>query len=187
EVVVSAVDADDHAGINLFTRLDDHRTTVFQVEHRVGNGFTRLVGKQNAVAAAADFSLVRLIIMEQTVHDRSAAGIGQQFRLVADQTTGRSEEDQTDAAAAGRTKLGHFSLALGHLLHDHTGMLFVDVDHDFFERLHQSAVFVLVHDDARTRYGKLETFATHGFDQNGQLQFATTGDVERILAFGFFD
>jgi hypothetical protein len=44
-----------------------------------------------------------------------------------------------------------------------------------------------VHDDARTRDGKLEAFAAHGFDQNRQLQFATAGDVEGILVFGFLD
>ncbi len=44
-----------------------------------------------------------------------------------------------------------------------------------------------MHHDARTRHGKFEAFAAHGFDQNGKLQFATTGNVERILAFGFFD
>jgi hypothetical protein len=44
-----------------------------------------------------------------------------------------------------------------------------------------------VHDDARTRHGELEAFAAHGLDQDGELQFAAAGDVERVLVFGFFD
>ena len=66
-------------------------------------------------------------------------------------------------------------------------MLFIDVNDDFFDRLENLAALVLVHDDARTRHGKLKAFATHGFDQNCELQFAAAGNVERILAFGFFD
>jgi hypothetical protein len=49
------------------------------------------------------------------------------------------------------------------------------------------AALVLLHDDARTRHGKLEAFAAHGLDQHGELQFAAAGDVERILVGGFLD
>ncbi len=182
------MNADDHAHVDLFARLDDHRAAVFQVEHGVGNGFTGLVGQQNAVGTTSDFTLVRLIVVEQAVHDCRAARVGQQFRLIADQTAGRSQELQANAVAARRTQLGHFCLAFRHLLNDDAGMLFINVDDDFFDRLHGLAGrFVLVHDDARTRYGELEAFAAHGFDQNGELKFATAGHVERILAFGFFD
>jgi hypothetical protein len=64
---------------------------------------------------------------------------------------------------------------------------FIDVDDDFFDRLEHLAVLALLHDDARAGYGKLEAFAAHGLDEDGELQFATAGDVERVLAFGFLD
>ncbi|EGE56060.1 hypothetical protein RHECNPAF_750018 [Rhizobium etli CNPAF512] len=187
KVVVARMDADDHAHIDLFAGVDDHRAAVFQVEQSVGHGFTGFVGEQHAVDAAADLALVGLVAVEQAVHDRRAARVGQQFRLVADQAAGRRIEHQTDAIATRRTKLDHFGLALRHLLYDDAGMLFVDVDEDFFDRLQELAALILVHDHAGTRYGKLEAFAAHVFDQNGKLKFAAAGDEETILVGAFFN
>ena len=181
------MDADDHAHIDLVARLDDHRAAVFQVEHRVGNSLAGHVGQENAVGAAADIALVGLVAVEQAVHHGGAAGVGEKFRLVADQAACRCVEHQADAIAAGRTQFGHLGLALGHLLDDDAGMFLINVDDDFLDRLHQGAALVLVHDDARTRHGKLKAFAAHGLDQDGELQFATARDVERILAFRLFD
>ena len=48
-------------------------------------------------------------------------------------------------------------------------------------------MLVLLHDDARTRHGKLETFAAHRLDQHGKLKFAAAGDEERILLGRFLD
>ena len=67
-------------------------------------------------------------------------------------------------------------------------MLLVDVDDDFLDRLQQLAVpRPCCIDDARTRHGELEALAAHGLDQDGELQFAAAGDVERILVGGFLD
>ncbi len=49
------------------------------------------------------------------------------------------------------------------------------------------AVFVFLHDNARTRYGEFKAFAAHGFDQNGKLQFAAAGNVEGVLVVCFLD
>ncbi|MND92870.1 hypothetical protein D3C80_850440 [compost metagenome] len=175
------MNADQHALINLDASVNDHRTTIFKVEESVGNCFTLIVGDQNAIVTASDFALVWLIIMEQTVHDRRAARIGQKFRLIADKTTGRCVEDHAYAIAARRTQLDHFGLALGHLLNNGAGIFFINVDDDFFDRLEHFAVFAFFHDDARTRNAKLEAFTAHVFDQNSKLQFATTGNEEGIL------
>ncbi len=181
------MNADQHALIDLDTSVDDHRAAIFKVEQCVSNSFTLIVGDQNAVVAASDFALVWLIVVEQTVHDRRAARIGQKFRLIADQTTGRCVEHHTNAVAAGRTQLDHFGLAFGHLLHNRAGIFFIDVDDDFFHRLQLLAVLAVLHDDARTRNAKLEALTAHVFDQNCKLQFATTGNEERILFGRFLD
>ncbi|CDX42319.1 conserved hypothetical protein [Mesorhizobium sp. ORS 3359] len=187
EVVVARMDADDHALIDLDARIDDHRAAVFEIPHGVGDGFALLVGDQHAIGAAGQFALVRLIGEEQPVHHRGAARVGQQFRLVADQAARRRMEDEALAVSAGRAQLDHLGLALRHLLHDDAGMLLVDVDDDFLDRLQQFAVLALLHDDARTRYGELEAFAAHRLDQHRKLQFAAAGHEEGVLFGRFLD
>jgi hypothetical protein len=73
-----------------------------------------------------------------------------------------------------------FALALGELLHDDAGMLVVDVDDDFLDRLEPLAVLLAQH-DARTADGELEAFAAHVLDEHGELQFATAGDLEGVV------
>ncbi|CCV04643.1 hypothetical protein MESS2_1340046 [Mesorhizobium metallidurans STM 2683] len=187
EIVVAAMDADDHALIDLDARIDDHRAAVFQVPHGVSHRLALLVGDQHAVGAARQFALVGLIGMEQPVHHGGAARIGQQFRLVADQAARRRVEDDALAVAAGRAQLDHLGLALRHFLDDDAGMLLVDVDDDFLDRLQQFAIVALLHDDARPRHGDLEALAAHRLDQHGQLQFAAAGDEEGILVGRFLD
>ncbi len=65
-------------------------------------------------------------------------------------------------------------------------MFLVDVDHDLFDRLLPLAgSFVFLQDDARTRHRQFKAFATHGLDQDRELQFAATGDFHGILVGGF--
>ena len=61
-------------------------------------------------------------------------------RLVADQAARRRVEHEALAVAARGAHLDHLGLALRHLLHDDAGMLLVDVDDDFLDRLEQFAV-----------------------------------------------
>src|SRR6267142_165556 len=167
EIVVAGVLTDDHALVNLAAGLDHHRAAILQFEHRIGHGLALIVGDQDAVAAALDIALVRRIVVEQTVHDGGAAGVRQQFALIADQAAGRRVEHQPLPVTAGGTHLNQLGLAFAHLLHDDAGMLLVDVDHDFLDRLLPLAGgFVFSQHDARTRHRQLETFAAHGLDQD---------------------
>src|SRR5580698_8242415 len=188
EIVVAGMLADDHALVDLPAGLDHHRPAVFQLEHRVGDRLALIVGDQDAIAPALDFALVSRIAVEQAVHDRGAAGVGEQFALVADQAAGRCVKHQPQAIAAGGTHLDHLGLALAHLLHDDAGMLLVDVDHDFLDRLLPVAGrFVLFQHDARTRYRELEALASHGLDQDRELQFAAARYFHGILVVGLGD
>ena len=114
--------------------------------------------------------------MEQAVHDRGAARVGQKLALIADEAARRRMEDEPQAVAARRAHLDHLGLALGHLLHDDAGMLLVDVDHDLFDRLQQRAVLGLLEHHLRPRHAEFETFASHRLDQDRELQFAAPGD-----------
>src|SRR5690554_6108992 len=73
--------------------------------------------------------------VEQPVEDRRAAGVRQQLRLVADQRAGGHDEPQARAPDARGAHLEEFALALGELLDDRAGVLVVDVDDDFLDRL----------------------------------------------------
>ena len=78
---------------------------------------------------------MRRVSVEQAVHDRGATCVGEQFALVSDEATRRRMKDQPQAAAAGRSHLHHVGFALRHLLHDDAGMLLVEVDDNFLDRL----------------------------------------------------
>src|SRR6266404_4074279 len=188
EIVVAGMLADDHALVDLPARLDHHRAAVLQLEHGVGHRFALVVGDQHAVAAALDIALVGRIAVEQAVDDGGAAGVGEQFALIADQAPGGRIEYQPQTMTAGGAHLDHLGLALAHLLHDDTGVLLVDVDHNLFDRLLPLAGgFVLLQDDAGTRYRQFKAFAPHGLDQDRELQFAAARDFHRIFVGGFGD
>ena len=100
--------------------------------------------------------------------------------------------------AARRAHLDHLALALAHLLHDDAGMLLVDVDDDFLDRLQDLAGFVLAVEHLRARHAELETLAAHCLDQDRKLQFAAARhdvgigiggrlDLERDIAFRFLE
>ena len=80
-------------------------------------------------------------VVEQAVHDRGAARVGEQFAEIADQAARRRVKHQPQAIAAGRAHLDHLALALGHFLHDDARMLLVDVDDDLLDRLEHFARF----------------------------------------------
>ena len=87
----------------------------------------------------------------------------------------------------GRAHLDHLALTLAHLLHDDAGMLLVDVDHDFLDRLEHVAVVVLAEQHLRPRDAEFEALAAHGFDQDRELQFAASRDDISVGVGGLLD
>src|SRR5690606_28545040 len=133
-------------------------------------------------ATAGQLALEGGKFVEQAVEDGRTAGVAQQFSLVADQRAGGNQQADARAANAGGTHVGEFTLALGQLLNDRAGVLVIDVDDNFLAWLEVDAVFFLEQYLAAAS-GQLEPFAAHLVDQHGQLQFAATGDVARIIVF----
>ena len=130
---------------------------------------------------------VGAVIVEQAVHDRGAAGIGEQLALVADQAARGRVEHQPHATAARGSHLGHLGFALGKLLHHDAAVLFVDVDDHFFDRLQQFAAGIAIEQHLRPRHRQLESLAPHGLDQDAELQLAAAGNLHGILLGGFAD
>ncbi len=68
-------------------------------------------------------------------------------------------------AVAGRGHVQHLAFAPSKLLDDDAGILFGDINLDFFQRLHALAVF-LVKDDFRLGDLQLVAFPAHGLNQD---------------------
>src|SRR5690606_39739855 len=75
-------------------------------------------------------------------------------------------------------KFGHFTATFGELLNNASGIVGVNFDDNFLDRLQTLTVFVLTVNNAGLRYLHLETFSTHFFEQNSKVHFATTGNYE---------
>ena len=61
--------ADNLAGINLDTRLDEETPAVLKLVHRVGHRNTGFERHQRTVSPALDVTLVRLVILEAVSDD----------------------------------------------------------------------------------------------------------------------
>ncbi len=85
------------------------------------------------------------------------------------------------AAGAGGAHVLHFGAALGELLHHDAGIVLIDVDDDFLDRLELLARRLIgAEHHARPPDGELEALAPHRLDQNAELQFAAPGHFESI-------
>ena len=110
-----------------------------------------------------------------------AAGVGEQLAAQADQAARRNFEIEAHAARAVIAHLEHFAAAAAEGFHDDADEIFGDVDDQALERLQFLAVFG-AHDDFGLADHQFEAFAAHGFDQDGELQFAAAEDAEGFRA-----
>src|SRR5690606_20330458 len=186
EIVVTAVDADDHAFVQLVARRHEHAAAVFQVPQCVGDGFAVFLRNQHAVVAAGQVGLDRGVVVEDVADQAGAAGPGHQVGLEADQAARRDAVFEAEAALACPIHIGQFAAATTDFFHDAALVFVFHVDGQVFIRLALLAVDFLVH-HARLGDGDFETFATHVFQQDGEVQFAATGDAEHVRILGIFD
>ena len=120
------------------------------------------------------------------VHNAVTFSISKELVTEANQATSRNLEFHTQIA-------GHFghvlqlSLTQAQAFHYSTHEVLRYVDGQCFHRLHQLAVFIAVHNNLRFTNLQLKAFTTHGFNQNRQMQLATTSNLISIRAVGFFN
>src|SRR5690606_16425401 len=150
--------------IHLGTVTDEHAPTDLQAEDRVRYRFTFFGRDQRTVAASRQVALLRSVAVDQAVPDAGATRVGEEFALVADQTTRRDIENDAGLATAGGAHIDHFTFALADLIDHDAGMFVIHVDNDFVDRLKLAAgrgIFLKQYPGAR--HGKLEAFTAHGF------------------------
>src|SRR5262249_57391832 len=99
-----------------------------------------VIGDQHAVAPASDLAAVRSVAVEKAVHDGGPARVSEQFPLVAEEAACRCMEGEPHAPTARGTHFDQLPFPFGYLLHDHTGVLLVDIDDDFLDRLEPFAL-----------------------------------------------
>ena len=81
---------DNHAFVNRNTCTDKQRTTFLCIIQTIGDSIAGFKGNQRTGIPSWDFALVWFIAMEHTVHDAFALGIGQEFTLITEQSSGRN-------------------------------------------------------------------------------------------------
>ena len=185
-VVGAGVLADDHALVDRRAGADEQLAPVLHVGEGVGRRVAGAVGHEDAGLAARDLALPLHPALEQGVHDRGAAGVGQELGADADEAAGGDLELEAHAPRAVVHHLRHLALAQRHLLeHDaHVGLGQVDVEE--LERLLAHAVLV-VGDDLRVRDAELEALAAHRLDEDRELQLAAAEDLEGVRGVGGLD
>src|SRR5690606_6004003 len=183
QVVVAGVDADDHAFVQRIARADEHAAAILQVPQRVGHCVAVVLRDQHAVAAFGHRAGHRAVVVEDVAGETGAARHGEEFALEADQAAGRDAVLEAHAPLAVRLHVLQFATAATELFHDAALVIFLDVDGEHFVRLALHAVDFLVH-HARAAHRQLETFTAHVLEQDRQVQFAATGNLEHVRVAG---
>ena len=158
--------------INILTWVDEELTTVLQLVDGVGKGVAGLQSDHRTVDTALYLTLIGLILLEAVGHDG--------FTLRGGQHIGA----QTDDAARGNVELdigalalalhrGHLTFTTGHHINHLRGKLLGHVDGQFLDRLALLTVYLLV-DNLGLAYLQLIALATHGLDEHGEMQHATS-------------
>ena len=168
--------ADDLAFINIDDWLDEELAALLQIEQREGDGLACAHGDHGAACTVFDFACVGVVAVEDVVHDAEAARIGHEFSTISQKSSGRNEIGQTGHAVGGVHRLDA-AAPLAKLLHDGAHVFLRDVDGQFFDGFLCDAIHFL-QNDLRTRHLEFIAFAAHLLNENGEVEFATSGDLE---------
>ena len=180
------MDADDHAFVQLGAVADEHAAALLQREDRIRDGFALFVADQHAVVALGNLALDDAVAVEDVAREAGAARHRHELALEADQAAGRHAILDAHAAVAIDDHVREFRFSQSELLHHRTLVLFRDVHRQGLERLLLDAVDDLLQ-HLRLADGQFIALAPHVLDQDGQVQFAATGDAEHVGIGGVFD
>src|SRR4029077_252969 len=116
----------------------------------------------------------------------SAAGFREQLPAQADQAARGNAKFHAHAAGAMVDHLGEFATASPQRFHDDSDETFGTINDQHFERLESAAVFA-VHHNLGLADHHFVALAAHGFDEDGQLQFAAAEDAKSFGRIGILD
>ena len=117
---------------------------------------------------------------------RRAARFREQLPAQADQAARGNAKFHAYAPRAVVDHLGELAATRSERFHDDANEIFGAIDDQHFERLEAAAVFSVHHNFGLAGH-ELVAFAAHGFDQNGQLQFAAAEHAKSFGSVGILD
>src|SRR5690554_1412920 len=180
QLVGTVVDADQHALVDFGTVVDDQLATLLQGVERIGQRLAVDHRDQHAIAPFdGGIGLERAVVVEAAGENAGARSEGHEVATETDQAASGNQEVEAYAALAIGVHVGQLALAIAELLHDGALVLLLAVDDYLFIGLLLDPVDLL-DDHLGTTYRQFEAFATHGFNQHREVQFATARDDELL-------
>ena len=177
---------DNHAGVNFHAGSDKQRTAVLRIEQAIGNGRTAFEGDQAAQTAVGKFTLERTIAGKFGIDDTGTLGIGHEFISETDQTAGGDIKLKAGGTCTDRLHADQRTLAVGKLLNNSAGVFIRNINVSFLHRLQFFAVLIIPEDNLGLADSEFISLAAHGFNQDGQMQFAAAGNLESIRVLRIF-
>src|SRR5208283_682935 len=185
-VLLAGVFAHDHAFVNFDDRADEKFAAFLQAPERIGRGNTRAVGDERTRGAESHVTTVFHPAFKDGVDESSAASVGEELAAQANQAARRDFEIEAHAAGAVIAHFEHFAAAAADSFHDDADETLGNVNDEALDGLHLFAVFG-ADDDFGFADHEFKTFPAHGFDEDGELEFAAAEDAEGFGRVGVFD
>ncbi len=176
-VLLAGIFAEDHAFIDLDGRADEELAALLNIPQRERGRNSGTVRDERASGAQGHFAGIIHPAIENGVNQRGPARIREQLAAQADQASRGNFEIEADAAGIVIAHFEHFAAAAADSFENDADEVFGDVDHQALDGLELAAVFA-AHDDFGLANHQFKAFAAHGFDQDGELQFAATEHAE---------
>ncbi len=145
----------------------------------VGHGFAVFHADEGAILAGDDVAAIGAVFVEEMAHDAEAAGHVDEIGLETDEAAHGDEGLDGDFLTV-MVHVGDVGLALGEVFHGGAHGFFGNFEEKLFDGLEEIAVLVLAVNDFRAGDENFMAFAAHLLDEDGDLHFATAGDVEDV-------
>ncbi len=163
----------NHARIDIFLRSDEEGAAFLQIIEGVGHGGPRFEGDEYTVDPGRNFATERTVLTEEMGNDSHAFGKILEIGLKANQATGGNGRDERGVFAV-RFHVLDLGFASRKITHDITQGERRDFRVKGFDRFENGTVLGLLENNFRAGDEDFESLATHLFEENGDLHFATS-------------
>src|SRR6266702_1121071 len=174
------VESNDHALVYMCSRLDKGVTALLSIVQSISHSDTGLRCDQSPHAGGSDFAQPGFVIYQQATHSAITLSQGQERIAEPDQSPCWNVILQANITGA---IIGHVSapgLTCRQCLSEDANKGVTSIDYQVLDWLQKAAVFILAGNDFGARYLELVSLTAHGLDEDGEMQFTTTGDDKLV-------
>src|SRR5690606_24352119 len=187
QVVAAAVDADDHAFVDLVARTDEEQPSLLKVEERIARGAAVDHRHEHADVALTDFRRhARRITIEHVIEQAGAGRDGQVLGPEADQASRGNAVFEAHASTPVPHHAQQLAAPLREPAHHRPLTLLGEVDRHALPRRVDLAVDAAL-DHGRPRYRELVALAPHRLDQHGEMELAAPRHAKLVRVLGGLD